>query len=127
MEQYIIDTNVFSDFLNHSFSQNGMDFLSNLIDSDFKISIITKIELLCWKTDINAEFWIKEFISKSHVIGINDTIVENCIKIRRSKKIKTPDAIIAATALSLGLTIITNNIKDFENVDGLKFLNPYTL
>lgn len=127
MERYIIDTNVFSDFLNHSFSQNDMDFLSDLIDSDFKISIITKIELLCWKTDINAEFWVKEFISKSNVIGINDSIVENCIKIRRLKKIKTPDAIIAATALALDLTIITNNIKDFENIEGLKFLNPYTL
>lgn len=127
MERYIIDTNVFSDFLNHSFSQNGMRFLSNLIDSDSKISIITKIELLCWKTDLNSEFWIKEFISKSDVIGINDSVVQNCIKIRRFKKIKTPDAIIAATALTFDYTIITNNTKDFENIEGLKFLNPYKL
>ena len=125
MERYIIDTNVFSDFLNHSFSQNGMSFLSNLIDSDSKISIITKIELLCWKTDPNTEFWINEFISKSEVIGIAENVVQNCVKIRRLKRIKTPDAIIAATALSLDYTIITNNTRDFENIEGLKFLNPY--
>ncbi len=127
MERYIIDTNVFSDFLNHSFSQNGMRFLSNLIDSDSKISIITKIELLCWKTDLNSEFWVKEFISKSEVIGIAENVVQNCVNIRRFKKIKTPDAIIAATALTFYYTIITNNTKDFENIEGLKFLNPYKL
>jgi predicted nucleic acid-binding protein len=127
MERYIIDTNVFSDFLNHSFSQDGMDFLSNLIDSDSKISIITKIELLCWKTDLNTEFWVKEFILKSAVIEIKDSVVQNCVKIRRFKKIKTPDAIIAATALTFDYTIITNNTKDFENIEGLKSLNPYKL
>ncbi len=127
MERYIIDTNVFSDFLNHSFSQNGMSFLSNLIDSDSKISIITKIELLCWKTDSNTEFWVKEFISKSEVIGIAENVVQNCVNIRRFKKIKTPDAIIAATAITFNYTIITNNAKDFENIEGLKFLNPYKL
>ena len=127
MERYIIDTNVFSDFLNHSFSQNGMSFLSKLIDSNSKISVITKIELLCWKTDSNTEFWVKEFISKSEVIGIAENVVHNCVNIRRLKKIKTPDAIIAATALTFGYTIITNNTKDFENIEGLKFLNPYKL
>ncbi len=127
MERYIIDTNVFSDFLNHSFSQNGMSFLSNLIDSNSKISVITKIELLCWKTDSNTEFWVKEFISKFEVIRIAENVVHNCVNIRRLKKIKTPDAIIAATALTFDYTIITNNTKDFENIEGLKFLNPYKL
>jgi predicted nucleic acid-binding protein len=127
MERYLIDTNVFSDFLNNSFSQKGMDFLSNLIDDQPKISLITRLELLCWKANLETEFWIKEFISNSDVIPISEDIIQNCVKIRRNRKIKLPDAIIASTALTLDYTIITNNTKDFENIEGLKFLNPYEL
>ena len=104
-----------------------MQFLSDLIDDEPKISVIKKIELLCWQTDSNTDFWINQFILRSEVINITEKIIQNCVAIRRSKKIKTPDAIIAATALTLDYTIITNNTKDFENIEGLKFLNPYKL
>jgi predicted nucleic acid-binding protein len=127
MERYLIDTNVFSDFMNNSFSQNGMDFLSNLIDNGPEISVITRLELLCWKTNFESEFWIKEFISSSNVIPISEAVIQNCVRIRRTKRMKLPDAIIAATALTFDYTIITNNTKDFENIERLKFLNPYQL
>lgn len=127
MERYLIDTNVLSDFMNNSFSQKGMLFLSNLIDNEPEISLITRIELLCWKTNFESEFWIKEFISNCKVIPLSEVIIQNCVQIRRSKRIKLPDAIIASTALTLQYTIITNNTKDFENIEGIKFLNPYQL
>lgn len=127
MERYLIDTNVLSDFMNNSFSEKGMDFLSNLIDNEPEISLITRIELLCWKTNFESEFWIKEFILNSKIIPLSEEIIQNCIKIRRSKRIKLPDAIIASTALTFSYTILTNNTKDFENIKGLKSLNPYKL
>lgn len=42
-------------------------------------------------------------------------------------KIKLPDAIIAATCIVNGLEIITYNAKDFENIVGLKVIEPETL
>ena len=42
-------------------------------------------------------------------------------------KIKTPDAIIASTAIVNGLTLITRNTKDFKNIEGLKIIDPYEL
>ena len=39
------------------------------------------------------------------------------IKNRQQYKIKTPDAIIGATAQVHGFEIITNNIDDFKNLD----------
>lgn len=127
MERYLIDTNVLSDFMNNSFSQNGMFFLSNLIDGQPKISVITRLELLCWKTNFESEFWIKEFISNSKIISLSEEVIQNCVQIRRTTRIKLPDAIIASTALTFQYTIITNNTKDFENIEGLKSLNPYIL
>ena len=127
MERYLIDTNVLSDFMNNSFSQKGMVFLSNLIDNQSEISVITRLELLCWKTNFETEFWIKEFISNSKIIPLSEEVIQNCVQIRRAKRIKLPDAIIASTALTFDYTIITNNTKDFENIEGLKSLNPYIL
>jgi predicted nucleic acid-binding protein len=113
--------------MNNSFSQKGMVFLSNLIDSQSEISVITRLELLCWKTNFETEFWIKEFISNSKIIPLSEEVIQNCVQIRRAKRIKLPDAIIASTALTFDYTIITNNSKDFENIEGLKSLNPYIL
>jgi predicted nucleic acid-binding protein len=68
---------------------------------------------------------VREFIADSVVIEINPDVVSLCVNIRRGKKIKTPDPIIAATALAYDLTLITNNEKDFSNINGLKIVNPY--
>ena len=66
-------------------------------------------------------------ISISKIIYISDEIIDNAVIIRRSKKIKLPNAVIASTALTLDYNIITNNTKDFDNIESLKILNPYSL
>lgn len=50
-------------------------------------------------------------------------VVNKCVAIRRSRKIKTPDAVIAATAIVHDLTLITND-SDFDSIDGLRILKP---
>lgn len=127
MEQYLIDTNVVSDYLSELFPEAGMTLIDEAIDATPNLSIITQIELLSWKTDSSTEQQIKNFILDSVIWEVTPDVVNECVRIRRSKKIKTPDAIIAATALVHGFTIITNNEKDFENISGLKIVNPYKL
>ena len=127
MAQYLIDTNVVSDYLSASFSAKGMEFMDSAIDAIPNISIITQIELLCWKTDAETEHKVAELIGDSVILGIDEGVVAECVNVRKGKKIKTPDAIIAATALARKFTIITNNEKDFVNIKGLKIVNPYNL
>lgn len=125
MEQYLIDTNVVSDYLSASFPNAGMKLMDSAIDAVPNISIITQIELLCWKTDEIITQYVIDFIADSVVLDITPNVITHCVSLRKSKKVKTPDAIIAATALAYGYTIITNNEKDFENIKDLKFINPY--
>jgi hypothetical protein len=127
MEQYLIDTNVVSDYFSASFSVNGMDFMNTVIDTVPNISVITQIELLSWNADTPTEQKVKSFADDSIVLNITQDIVIQCVNIRKRKKIKTPDAIIAATALTYGFTIITNNEKDFSNISGLKVTNPHKI
>ena len=127
MEQYLIDTNVVSDYFSASFHSAGMLLMDNAIDATPKLSIITQIELLCWKADNATELYVQNFIADSIILDISPEVIAQCVKLRKGKKIKTPDAIIAATALAYNYTLITNNEKDFSNIKGLKVINPHKL
>jgi predicted nucleic acid-binding protein len=70
---------------------------------------------------------IQDFITDSLVLGISPDVIAQCVSIRKGKKIKTPDAIIAATALVYGYTLITNNEKDCDRIGELKMVNPYKM
>lgn len=127
MERFLIDTNVVSDYFSASLPANGLQFMDSVIDDVPKLSVITQIELLCWKTDVSKEQSIKEFISESEILEITPDVIQHCVEIRRNKKIKTPDAIIGATAIANNYTLISNNDKDFEGIEGLKYINPYNI
>ena len=116
MERYLIDTNVVSGYFSASFSTSGMDFMDSIIDSIPNLSVITQIELLCWDSDTNTMQKVKDFIADSLVLGIDDNTIAQCVLLRKGKKIKTPDAIIAASALANGYTIVTVNERDFVNI-----------
>ena len=127
MEQYLIDTNVISDYFSASFSVKGLQFMDYVIDDVPNLSIISQIELFCWQTDAVKEQRVKDFIADSVIFNITPNIVAHCVNIRRNKRMKTPDAIIAATAIAHGHTLITNNEKDFANIKGLKIVNPFKM
>jgi|SRR5690606_19946528 len=127
MEQYLIDTNVVSDYFSASFSTAGMQLMDSVIDAVPILSVISQIEILSWKTDSQTEQQVKNFILDSTILEIKPGVITHCVNLRRSKKIKTPDSIIAATALAYAYTLITSNEKDFKNIPGLKMINPKTL
>ena len=127
MGEYLIDTNIVSDYFSRNLSEKGFQFMDAVINDVPILSVITQIELLCWKTETQEEEKIKEFIADSNVIELSNPIILECVKIRRNFRVKTPDAIIAATALTHKLTLITNNEKDFKSVEGLRLLNPFNL
>jgi predicted nucleic acid-binding protein len=124
MEQYLIDTNVICDYFSASFSDAGTNFMDNVINAIPNLSVITQIELLCWKTKATTEQSIEDFIADSLILNIGPTVIAECVKLRKGKKMKTPDAIIAATALANSYTLITNNERDFANIKRLKIINP---
>jgi predicted nucleic acid-binding protein len=127
MEQYLIDTNIVSDYFSASLPETGLLFMDGIIDAIPILSVITQIELLCWNTNETIEHQIEYFIADSIIMDITPDVIRNCVNIRKGKKIKTPDAIIAATALTNKLTLITNNEKDFNWIPDLKIKNPYNL
>ncbi len=102
-----------------------MKILHSIIDDIPQISIITKIEVLRFNTIAESYRILQDFISESIVLNLNEIVVDSTISICRSRKIKLPDAIIAATALVNNYTLITRNVSDFKMIVGLELLNPW--
>ena len=123
-KRYLIDTNIIIDFSENRLPLNAKLFVAEIIDNEPNISIINKIELLGFLL-VTSE--IIEFIDSANVINLTEDIANQTIDLRKKRKIKLPDAIIAATALTYKLTLISRNSKDFDGIDCLDFLNPYEL
>jgi toxin FitB len=51
-------------------------------------------------------------------------IVARTIQLKQTAKIKLPDAIIGATALSHNLNLVTHNVKDFVGIN-LAISDPF--
>lgn len=99
--------------------------MDSVIDSIPQLSVITQIELQSWKSGFETR--IAEFVSDSVVFGLNGNVVTMCIKLRRDRKMRTPDAIIAATAIVNELILLTDNEVDFAGIPTLNVLNPNKL
>ena len=125
---YLLDSNAIIQYLKVSLPSEGMNFLNNVVDEECNISIISKMETLGFNFKTIEEQGVMEnFINGSTIYGINDEVVNKTISIRKIKKIDLPDAIIAATAIEYNFTLITRNINDFQNIEGLKLINPYEI
>lgn len=127
MGQYMIDTNVVSDYFSFTLPDSGMKFMDKVVDEVPKLSIISQIELLCWKTEKSTTQKVKSFIADSLILDISQGVINHCVEIRKNRKIKTPDAIIAGTALDKSFILLTRNTKDFQGIPGLDVLNPHEL
>jgi predicted nucleic acid-binding protein len=96
MKKYLIDTNIVIYYFNGIIVD---EVIHTILEQSFNISIISKIEFLSWQKLLNNK------------------------ELRQKYKIKTPDAIIGATALVHDFEIVTNNADDFKQLD-LKIITP---
>ena len=122
-----MDSNVVIDYLSGKLPVAGMAFISGLVDDTPKISLVTKIEVLGFRTSAEAEKLLTDFTDDCLVLPITEAVSDKTIELRKSYKIKLPDALIAATALVYGFTLVSRNISDFEKVEGLEYVDAHTV
>jgi predicted nucleic acid-binding protein len=105
VEQFVLDTNVIIRFLDGT--------LRALPSEDRFVSVITEMELLAFPSlTIEGETEIQNFLDTVTIIPLTNDIKDAAIRIRRfgSPRLKLPDAIIMATAVIGGKTLITDDI-----------------
>jgi predicted nucleic acid-binding protein len=89
------------------------------------VSAVSVVEVLGYhglSADDRAHF--EAFFQASRVLAVSEAVIEEAVRLRQARKMTLGDALIAGTALTHGLTLVTHNVRDFEWVPGLRVLDP---
>lgn len=114
----VLDTNI----ILYAAVNNDEIALELLDENNIFISDITEIELLGYHRLVDEECKVlKEVIDNLNVVSVNESIKQEAINLRRKYALRTPDAIIAATALELDCFLVTAD-KKLQSVEDIKVI-----
>jgi len=122
----LFDTNILIYWWADEIPPDQVPRIEHLLKTSFNISIITRIEFLGFpgfSGDLKQK--ARDFLSYAVVLPLTPEVAERTILLREKHSIKVPDAIIAATALTYDLTLITRNASDFKDIPELTIENPF--
>ena len=104
----LFDTNILIDYL------RGIPQARAECDrhADRAVSIVTWMEVMAGSTDAN-DADTRSFLLNFSTLPLDADVAERACLLRRTNRVKLPDAIIQATAETAGRTLVTRNVRGF--------------
>lgn len=139
MTQYLVDTNIPSEFTRDHPDTRVVDFIrkagrQNLFLSVLAVGEIQKgIDLLpASQKRIELQNWLDSDVRAwfaGRILPVTETVAERWGHVaaaarKQGATVSVVDGLIAATAVEHGLTLVTRNTKDFARL-GVELLNPW--
>jgi predicted nucleic acid-binding protein len=134
---YLIDTNVWSELRNRGRANSNVKAWADEVNpAELYLSVVSVFELergvlLIARRDpqqgSRLRRWLEERVLKPfdrRILPIDAPIARRCAALQVPDPRPERDALIAATALTHGLTVVTRNVSDFERT-GVAVLNPW--
>ena len=126
--RYLLDSNTVIDYIAKLHPDIGRIWLDQIVDEEIIVSVITQIEVLSFDPGkVDNYSALVDFFEAAFIYELTGDVVSKTIQIRQKQKIKLPDAVIAATALCNGFTLVSRNTSDFKNIKGLHVIDPHRL
>lgn len=89
------------------------------------VSFVSYLEVLGYHhLPKEEEQYLIQFFNSVTMIMLEREILYEAVKIRKLRSISLGDSLIAATALTRKLPLVTHNTKDFESIKNLNLINP---
>jgi len=107
--------------------QPGNEFLDAWLTAEgTRMSAISIPEVLGF-TGLSAddETVFEAWFARLFVQAVTEPILRRAAALRRQRRMKLGDSIIAATALVIGAKLVTRNVDDFKHIAGLEIVNPF--
>ena len=121
MVKALFDTNILIDYLN-AIPEARAELL---LHQEKAISVITWMEVMVG-APASLESATAAFLAGFETVGIDSPTSVRAVTLRRTHRIKLPDAIIWATAQCSGMLLVTRDARDFRAGDpGIRL--PYVL
>jgi predicted nucleic acid-binding protein len=112
--RFLLDTNILLYLIGKKIPVEALP------EGEFSVSFVTELEVLSYPSITPKEKQqLNQFLHDIPVIDITAEIKERTITLRKKYNLRLPDAIIAATALQLDATLVTND-KGFSLVQEIQ-------
>lgn len=137
---FILDTNVVSELRKVSHGKadtNVTAWIESVDAADLFVSAITILELEFGVLSIERKDaiqgallrrWLEEYVLPEfsrRTLPVDTAVALRCARLHVPDKRSERDALIAATALVHGMTVVTRNASDFKPT-GVNVFNPWT-
>ncbi|MDX6530068.1 MAG: toxin FitB [Blastocatellia bacterium] len=97
-----------------------------MANNAYSVSAVSVIEVLGYHLlRDNQRQYLIEFFRAANVLKISDSVVNEAVELRQTKRMGLGDAIVAGTALEHRLPLVTRNIGDFSWIQNLDLINPF--
>jgi len=137
--KYLLDTNIISEMQKSNCNPEVKFFIDSLPLEDVYISAITMGEL-CYgmeklpagKKKHELAIWLYSQVTewfKGRIVSLDTEVLLEWGKIRAQvvKTMSAVDSLIAAAAIAHHMILVTRNVKDFKDIEGLSLINPWAL
>lgn len=136
---YLLDTNVISELRkvkSEKANKNVEAWADNVASSSLYLSVVTVLELetgvlLLERRDAAQGAILRAWLDRhvlpafsGRILAVDLPVARTCAAINVPNPRPQRDALIAATALVHGMTVVTRNVLDFEYT-GAQLLNPW--
>ncbi|MDQ0653066.1 type II toxin-antitoxin system VapC family toxin [Pseudomonas cedrina] len=133
---YLLDTNVISELRKPKADANVVAWAKSVIAPRLFISVITLKELETGVLRMERRdpaqgkvlrTWLKRHVMPAfdaRILPVDAAVALRCANLHVPDQANESDALIAATALVHGLTVVTRNINDFKS-SGVTVINPW--
>ena len=115
MARLLVDSDVLVDHL-----RGRVRFVAGR--NEVHVSTINRAELLAGRSTDEAR--VRLLLTAMIEIPVDAAIAERAGRIRRASQARLPDALIAATAIEHGLTLVTRQSSGFQWIRGLRIRAP---
>ncbi len=106
----LFDSNILIGLLNGTLTQSALSVAA--AQPTLPISLITRIEVLAG-AGADTDAAVRQLLDLCFVLPVTPGVADLAASLRRTTRLKLPDALIYATALETGRTLVTLNSRDF--------------
>lgn len=136
---YLLDTNVISEIRKAGTGKanpNVITWAQSVSSDNLYVSVITIMEIEMGVLSIERKdavqgkilrHWLDHNVLQTfekRILSVDMVVAQCCARLHIPDRKSERDALIAATAITHGMTVVTRNIDDFKTT-GVVILNPF--
>lgn len=96
-----------------------------IADNPCAVSAVSYVEVLGYhKLTEPDKLALTAFFAAAEVLPLTQAVLDRAVQLRLARTMSLGDALVAATALESNRTLVTRNVDDFSEIEGLVLYNP---